>query len=177
MDVTSHHVRELIFNAWANRTTLEGVRRARNLPARAGEIMAHITGAEWLWLRRLGEPGPELAVWPVLSPADMEQQLHALASAWQLACAELDPEDLDRVVTYTNTKGEPWTNRVSDILTHVVLHSSYHRGQVAHLLAQSGEAPPYADYIEAVRRGHLDLGWPSDGESPPEPPPDRGPSG
>jgi uncharacterized damage-inducible protein DinB len=168
MDPISHHVRELIFNAWANRTTLAGVRQAPSLPARAGEIMAHITGAEWLWLRRLGEPGPELAVWPILTLAEVDHELHALTAAWQLACTELKPERLERMVAYTNTKGEHWKNRVADILTHVVLHSSYHRGQVIHLLAQSGEAPPYVDYIEAVRQGQIDLGWPPVAEAPPE---------
>ena len=59
-------------------------------------------------------------------------------------------------VEYTNSKGEPWVNAVADVLHHVVMHSAYHRGQIAGDLRAAGHEPAYTDYIEAVRRGHLD---------------------
>ena len=40
------------------------------------------------------------------------------------------------------------------MLAHVVLHGSYHRGQIAMLLGQAGAAAPYTDDIEYVRRGY-----------------------
>ena len=65
------------------------------------------------------------------------------------------------VVMAHNTKGERWTNTVADVLTHVALHSSYHRGQIATLLGRAGEAAAVSDYIESVRRGYLEGGWPA----------------
>ncbi len=38
------------------------------------------------------------------------------------------------------------------MLTHTVIHSAYHRGQIETLLRQAGSAP-YTDYIHYVRRG------------------------
>jgi hypothetical protein len=97
-------------------------------------------------------------VWPTLPPAACESQLRDLSQAWQTYLADLRPESLDQQVHYTNSKGESWSNNVADVLTHVVLHSSYHRCQIASFLGRAGHAPTYSDYIECIRRGHLDRG-------------------
>ena len=40
-----------------------------------------------------------------------------------------------------------------DILAHVVLHSAYHRGQIAAAVRAGGGEPAYTDMIHAVRQG------------------------
>jgi len=42
------------------------------------------------------------------------------------------------------------------VLTHVVLHSAYHRGQIATQMRAGGEAPAHTDFIHAVRRGLIE---------------------
>jgi uncharacterized damage-inducible protein DinB len=42
---------------------------------------------------------------------------------------------------------------VDDVLTHVILHSAYHRGQIASAVRAGGETPAYTDLIHAVRQG------------------------
>jgi uncharacterized damage-inducible protein DinB len=100
-------------------------------------------------------------VWPALPPTECEGQLWELARAWEAYLAGLSPELLGQQIRYTNSKGEDWSNTVSDVLTHVALHSSYHRGQIASLLGRAGEAAAYSDYIECVRRGYLEHGRPA----------------
>jgi uncharacterized damage-inducible protein DinB len=65
----------------------------------------------------------------------------------------VDDEDLEDGVAYRNTKGEFWTSTAGDILTHLVLHSSYHRGQIAAAIREAGGDPAYTDFIHAVRTG------------------------
>ncbi len=161
MNVTVRLTREFAYNAWANREALQALMGAQQVPPRAAEVMAHIVAAEWLWLRRLGHAAPELPVWPALSLGECAAALRSLSSAWQGLLADVTAESLGREVAYTNSKGERWTNTVADVLTHVVLHSSYHRGQIATLLGRAGEVAAYSDYIEYVRRGYLEDGWPS----------------
>ncbi len=161
MDLIARLSRELAYNAWANREALRSLLAARAMPDRAVEVMAHIIGAEWLWLRRLGQPGPDVAVWPSVPPGECASRLDGLARAWKDYLQGLSPEGLGREVAYTNSKGERWSNQVADVLTHVVLHSSYHRGQIASLLGRAGESAAYSDYIEWVRRGHSKAGWPA----------------
>lgn len=147
--------RELGYNTWANREALRSLLAAKTVPERAAAVMAHIVGAEWLWLRRLGRVAPQIEVWPALSLAECERHLRELSQAWQACLSEMTPEWLDRETGYTNSKGEAWSNTVADMLTHVVLHSSYHRGQIASLLGRAGGQAAYTDYIEYVRRGYF----------------------
>ena len=63
--------------------------------------------------------------------------------------------DLSQTVTYKNTKGEAWSSSIGDILTHVLMHSAYHRGQIASHMREQGHTPAYTDFIHAVRQGHI----------------------
>ncbi|HYF39845.1 MAG TPA: DinB family protein, partial [Gemmatimonadales bacterium] len=64
----------------------------------------------------------------------------------------LDYEPLSEPISYINSKGERWSSTVEDILTHIVIHSAYHRGQIASDLRAEGHEPAYTDYIHAVRQ-------------------------
>ena len=64
--------------------------------------------------------------------------------------------DLDSTYPYTNSKGEHFESNVRDTLTHVFLHSHYHRGQIVRMIRESGVEPPYIDFIESVRKGYIE---------------------
>jgi uncharacterized damage-inducible protein DinB len=83
-------------------------------------------------------------------------RLEAVGREWTALLDGLDAEGAARAVSYVNSKGEPWTSTAGDILLHVALHSSYHRGQIAMALRDGGEEPPYTDYIHCVRQGLVD---------------------
>jgi uncharacterized damage-inducible protein DinB len=145
--------RLLEYDRWANAETLGSLRTAGTPPAKGLRWMAHIIGAECVWLTRLREEPPVLDVWPDLDLDGCAQRLEDLAAQWPAYLAGLQPEDLEDGVGYRNSKGEFWTSTVSDILTHVVVHSAYHRGQIASALRAAEQEPAYTDYIHAVRQG------------------------
>lgn len=144
--------RTFLYNDWAHR---EELTRLCELPVphdTAQRLFAHILATEWLWLGRIGRPARELDVWPDLTLEQCAAEIEPLREAWQIA---LRTVDFHTTVEYHNSKGERWTSRVDDILTHVVMHGAYHRGQIATVLRQAGEAPPYTDFIHATRAGLL----------------------
>jgi uncharacterized damage-inducible protein DinB len=116
--------------------------------------MGHIIGAEYLWLSRLESRPAELAVWPDLSIGDCSSRLHELSHRL-METLDAPLQRLTDTVTYNNSKGETWTSTVEDILTHVTIHSAYHRGQIASDLRAAGREPAYTDFIHAVRQGLL----------------------
>ncbi len=61
--------------------------------------------------------------------------------------------DLARVVNYKNSKGENWRSLEDDIVQHVIMHSAYHRGQIATDMRAAGFTPAYTDFIHALRQG------------------------
>ncbi len=117
--------------------------------------MGHIIGAELLWLARMQGRPNELAVWPDLTLEQCEARIRGLSRGFGEALID-GSRDPVRVVAYTNSKGESWTSTVEDILTHVVIHSAYHRGQIASDLRAAGQEPAYTDYIHAVRQGLIE---------------------
>ena len=61
--------------------------------------------------------------------------------------------DVSQSISYRNSKGEEWTSTIVDVLTHVVMHSAYHRGQIASYMRASGQSPAHTDFIHGVRQG------------------------
>lgn len=138
------------YDVWANRETVQSLGEGAP-PPRSLRWMGHIIGAEFLWLARIaGQPSP-LAVWPELSVGECSARMEQLSRELPQSLGE-NARGLARPVAYTNTKGEAWTSSVEEIFTHLVLHSAYHRGQIASDLRVAGREPAYTDYIHAMRQ-------------------------
>jgi uncharacterized damage-inducible protein DinB len=95
-------------------------------------------------------------VWPELTLEQCEVQSAGLARDWKDYFAPMTTDKLMETVWYQNTKGEAFTDRVQDILMHVVMHSAYHRGQIATHMRAAGHTPASTDFIHAVRQGFVE---------------------
>ena len=152
MDAMDHYRRLLAYDDWANREVAKALRVSlATPPSRSLSLLGHIIGAEWLWLVRLGAPAAQAVVWPSLTLDECQAELGRLHPAWERYLGALSTEGLAIAVTYVNSKGEQWSSRVADILMHVVVHSAYHRGQIAGEVRATGNTPAYTDFIHAVR--------------------------
>jgi uncharacterized damage-inducible protein DinB len=152
-----HLRRQFAYDAWANREVLAALNRSASTeisPGRTLQLLAHILSADRLWLERLRQQPQSLPVWPNFSLDQCETQIAELARLWSEYLGQLSAAQLSENVGYKNSKGEPWANSVEDVLTHVILHSAYHRGQIASEMRASGEQPAYTDFIHAARQ-HL----------------------
>jgi uncharacterized damage-inducible protein DinB len=149
----THLQRLLRYDAWANAETLKSLTLGDS-PPQSRKWMAHIVGAECLWLARLRRQPATLPVWPDLSLEACRDHLAQLSRDWPAYLAD-HHQSLTERVSYINSKGEAWTNTVEEILTHVTIHSAYHRGQIASNLRSAGMEPAYTDYIHGVRQGRV----------------------
>ncbi|HET9228930.1 MAG TPA: DinB family protein [Thermoanaerobaculia bacterium] len=148
----------LLYMLWADRLMLAAVRpvRAEDLTRDAGVsfqsilgTMSHTLGSQRMWLSRfLGTPldrVPSIQDFPDLPSwiAGWEET----ASQLEAFLASLTDEQLATPVTWTNTKGESHTHPLWHPMSHMVNHTSYHRGQVISLLRQMGYPVPSTDLI------------------------------
>jgi uncharacterized damage-inducible protein DinB len=158
VDLLEHLRRQFAYDEWANRELLAAIKAAGTglPPAPWLKLLAHILSAERLWLERLRRQPQSLPVWPEFSSDQCESQIAELAKLWSEYFARLSLPTLAEQITYNNSKGEPWTSTVEDVLTHIVMHSAYHRGQIASLMRADGGTPAYTDFIHAVRRGLIE---------------------
>ena len=156
MELLEHFRRQFAYDEWANREVLTGLKASPNPTARPRQLLAHILSAERLWLERIRQHLQSLPVWPDFTLDQCEEQVVDLARLWPDFLIQISPAGLSETVVYKNSKGEPWTSTVEDILTHVLLHSAYHRGQIASQVRAGGEQPAYTDFIHAVRQGFVE---------------------
>lgn len=161
--MTPEQVRLLFdFNAWANARTLasceplspEEFTRANgsSFPS-VRDTLAHIHGAEWVWLERWN--GRQPATGP--KGADFSS-LAALRAAWESnGRALLDfahsrtQEQLNAATTIRAFDGTPYTHPLWQMMQHVANHGSYHRGQIATFLRQMGYTPQATDLMRFYR--------------------------
>ena len=156
MDARHRFLQMFRYDAWANRSCLDAIRAIDPPPAKVLRLLAHVVAAQRLWLDRLLQVPQSIAVWPSLSFAECSALAEEMPSAWKKYLKDLPAESFDSTVEYRNSKGELWTSRADDILTHVVMHSAYHRGQVALEMRTAGLVPAYTDFIHGVRQGLIE---------------------
>jgi uncharacterized damage-inducible protein DinB len=153
-------LRMFTYDDWANRQCLAAMRSSESVSANTVGRMAHILAAQKLWLERILKQPQSMPVWPASTVDDCAAMADEISVAWQQLLTRLGnqfaPGALDDRVEYRNSKGEAWSNTVEDILTHVLFHSAYHRGQIALQVRASGAEPAYTDFIHAARQELLD---------------------
>jgi uncharacterized damage-inducible protein DinB len=155
---TDYFLRMFVYDHWANREHVSAMRAAVNVTGHTLGRMAHILSAQKLWLERILKQPQTMAVWPTSTIDECTVLADETSAAWSNYLTQLatqPPASLDAIIEYRNSKGEPWSSRVEDVLTHVLFHSAYHRGQIALQMRASGITPASTDFIHAVRQGFV----------------------
>jgi uncharacterized damage-inducible protein DinB len=119
----------------------------------------HLLLTDRAWLARLGAGRP-LRVRGLADElyADFDELRRERAdtdTAFEAHAAALNPEDLERVLTYRTTGGQSKSQAAWIAMTHIFNHQTHHRGQITTLFSQLGRDPGVTDAI-VVLRGDLD---------------------
>lgn len=145
--------RLLAYDRWANHEAFEAIRDSKL--HRSRKLFAHIISQEWRWLCQLTTLKHAEVTWPEWTFEECFDQMQAVESAWADCVAQVVAAGFDRRVSYTSG-GVVHEISAADVVTHVVLHSSYHRGQIAVDQRLAGQGPPFTDYMECIQKGMLD---------------------
>ena len=137
---------------WANRRILDSLQKTKLAEQRPLRLFAHILAAERIYLERLRglDPWPQ-NFWPELSLEQGAALIIENGFAYKKFFAGLAENGLDSSVRYRNSKGIEFHTPIKDLLSHVALHGSYHRGQIASLTRNAGHEPVNTDFITFVR--------------------------
>jgi uncharacterized damage-inducible protein DinB len=153
MSTIPHFRRLFQYDDWANHEVVAALEKLESPPAKSVRLLAHIVAAERLWLERMRTQKQTFPVWPDFTLDQCKLEIEELGKMWKQFFATRQPDELSGAATYKNTKGESFTNQIEDILMHVVVHSAYHRGQIATDMRAAGFTPALTDFIHAVRQG------------------------
>jgi uncharacterized damage-inducible protein DinB len=134
------------YNQWATTRVLKCIADQKVDNEKVLSLMGHVLAAQFLWLHRIkGLPTPDVKLWGNYSLQDLQTMNEKISKQW-LEFVESN-EQFDRMLSYTNYTGQPFSNNVEMIMIHLVNHSSYHRAQIAMLLRQLGYEPVNTDFI------------------------------
>jgi uncharacterized damage-inducible protein DinB len=143
------------YDYWANHEFLGALGAATPPQPKALRLLAHTLAAQKVWFERLQRVPQSVAVWPTTTIEDCVALADEMLALWRNYLTQLPPAGLEQEVDYRNSKGEKFSSRVADIVTHVLMHSAYHRGQAALEIRAVGLQPPYTDFIHGVRQGFV----------------------
>ncbi|RWM25001.1 DinB family protein [Mesorhizobium sp.] len=158
----------LVYQAWANDELLEkltgldprdnemkrraALRLMNHIHVVSRIFAAHLAGADHGYASDNTEETPE--------PAELRAAM-AEGDRWYLDYLETVSEQrLAEPVAFTFTDGDKGCMTRQEMLTHVVLHGGYHRGEIGRMLAQIEVSPPWDTYAvhlhraEPSRRSH-----------------------
>lgn len=161
--ITPEDVRTLFtYDSWANRRMMDACAAltpeqfTRDLGSSFRSVhdtLAHIMGAQWIWLERFRGRSPsalpsgaEFADLASLK-ARCEQVQRDLSSYVD----GLSAADLECSFDYRDLKGNPHSSVLGHTLQHLANHGTYHRGQVTTMLRQLGAKPVSTDMIGFYR--------------------------
>lgn len=155
MNTREHFLRMFAYDDWANRQCISAMQAARFVSSNSVGRMAHILSAQKLWFERLRHESQSLPIWPAANIQECLTLADEMANLWRNYLTPLPPAAFKEKTEYRNSKGQAWSSRLEDVLTHVLMHSAYHRGQIALEMRAAGIEPPYTDFIHAVRQGFV----------------------
>ena len=150
--VRSNPLRKLMAHlAWADDAVLGSLRAAPGSDDRSVTLYAHVVAAEAVWIARIAGRTPDVAVWPTLSLDEAAALSRRNVDELARIMDSSTPDDFARDVEYRNSAGVQFRSTLEDILLHVALHGSYHRGQISLIVRGGGGEPSPTDYIAFIR--------------------------
>jgi uncharacterized damage-inducible protein DinB len=150
------------FNAWANQRALDSClalspeQFTRDLASSfcsVRDTLAHIYGAEWIWLERWHGRTPTALPTPADFPDldSVRRRLTAIDRDLVDYVASLSQDDVQRVLEFKTITSGTVKQPLWQCLQHLANHGTYHRGQIATMLRQLGEKATSTDMVVFYR--------------------------
>jgi uncharacterized damage-inducible protein DinB len=154
----------MAYHLWANQQLCDAVlaldrsKWTSPLPGSFPSIhktLLHIWDADSIWWQRCLQN--DQVIIPSQSFKDdtpeLIRRLMLQGQLWLQYLVNLDSAASGLDFSYTNKKGEKFTQPLYQVLLHICNHGSYHRGQLVTMLRESGAAKiPQTDFVHWARQ-------------------------
>ncbi|MEM1000112.1 MAG: DinB family protein [Bacteroidota bacterium] len=112
-------------------------------------ILNHLVWAEKVWLGRVNNN--EVATMRDSSVAELLAAWREITDKWAHHVETTPQEAFEETVVYFNSKGHRFENDLSEIVVHLIDHSTYHIGQMMNAVRGFGIEPVSTNYIHYLR--------------------------
>src|ERR1019366_10704844 len=136
------------YDHWADLAALESLGSIAGLSEKPLKVFSHVLGAQRVWRARFDDPSPPNAQpWPILTQEECRSGIDEIYQRWVELLDAFSDEKLSHNLVYHTTQGAKFETPIRDVLTHLLMHSAYHRGQVAAAVREAGGKPAATDYV------------------------------
>ncbi|WP_058829025.1 DinB family protein [Paenibacillus polymyxa] len=138
---------------WADGRILDALEESKTKNKDLLKLVRHVAVAERVWLDRLqGKGSAQYSLWEETEDLTaIRTMFEENAEQYRVYIEGLKEFELDEMIDYENQSGVPFRTSARDILSQVLLHGQYHRGQINRALRIESAEPAQVDYITFAR--------------------------
>lgn len=113
------------------------------------KLVSHTLIVHYIWNHRIAKIPHNRDVWELLKLGELQKENDFCL---KMSLTLLDGTNLEKQIAYRNSEGKNFTSTSSDIIFHIINHTTYHRGKLISLLKQKEVLPVETDYIYFSRK-------------------------
>ena len=147
------YFRELFkYNDWANQRVLITFEEHEITDDHLLLLFSHLLTSQIIWFNRIKEiPTSPFPIWEQYKLRELRTMTMESSTNWMNYLDEHQLATFEEMIFYKNSKGRKYETTIKDIISQVLNHSAYHRGQIARALREHSIDPPNTDYITYIR--------------------------
>ena len=150
-----HYKKIFLYEKWANLQVADALLSIPDIPEKPLSLLSHIINAQKIWLGRIKNENPNTQVWQIYDRTEIKDKINHSSSGLLEFIESISGNDIKKMISYKNTRGDKFTTAIEDMLIHLTHHSAYHRGQIVLLIKDMIPVLPGTDYIIFERTNGL----------------------
>jgi len=148
----NHFIDLFRYNDWANQRILITLEENKISDQRSLALYSHVLSAQIIWLNRIKDiPTSPFPVWEVYNLRELRSMTEESSRNWLTLLQAHPNQTFEEMINYKNSKGKKFESTLRQIISHVLNHSTYHRGQIISHLKTLSIDLPVTDYIAYAR--------------------------
>jgi uncharacterized damage-inducible protein DinB len=150
MDYKTHFKFLLDYEYRANEIVAGSIKENNLISGKPIALFSHIINAEVIILRRI----QKIKYSDPFEIRSLEENIvlsKSIYSEWNTFINSLQESDFNNISEYTNIKGEHIVAKTWEMFMHMIIHSTYHRGQIASSIRSLDITPPTTDLMSYAR--------------------------
>jgi uncharacterized damage-inducible protein DinB len=143
-------IKHFEFEHWSNTMILNSLKTLKEKDERAITLFSHLLSSHSMWLSRVNKTEFTCTLFQERTLEDCEKLMNENLQGWQNYLENKTDDDLQEKIEFLSAwEANPSKRRMSveDALTHIINHSSYHRGQIVASIKGKIEVLPLSTYI------------------------------
>jgi uncharacterized damage-inducible protein DinB len=138
------------FEYWSNTMILDSLKKLKEKDDRVTLLFSHLLSSHNMWLSRVNKRDFTCTLFQERTLEECEILMKENLEGWQDYLTNKTDIDLQQTIEFMSAwEANPTKRRMSieDALTHIINHSSYHRGQIVASIKGKVDELPLSTYI------------------------------